>query len=194
MIAAGVTIYTPVNGTFRPTVLLPGTYTSASASTANTSLLAFGTSSTQQVSLGFTGTGTVGSTYSVALAPGLTTYPSPLFEGSPSYTALSTSTNSITNTTTIESFLLSDNMFAVLNVGGTSGSRVVAWEGVADVGNMAAGSGGVTVVSLQSSSCSIPCASGGVCMANSTCVCQPGFTGATCSELCDVSRPWQPWN
>ncbi|KAL8277969.1 hypothetical protein RQP46_009601 [Phenoliferia psychrophenolica] len=183
-LTAGVTVYTPVNGTtFRSTVLLPGTYTSASASasTANTSLLSFGTSSTQQVSLGFTGTGTVGSTYSVALAPGLTTYPSPLFQGAPSYTALSTSTNPLSNSTTIESFLLSDNMFAVLNVGGTSGSRVVAWEGVADVGNMAAGSGGVTVVGLQSSSCSTPCASGGVCMANSTCACQPGFTGATCN-------------
>ena len=191
--SAGVTVYTPVNGTHRATVLLPGTYTSASAVTANTSLLAFGTSSTAQASAGFTGTGSLSSAYTVALQPGLTTYPSPLYEGSPAYTALSTWTGAISNSTEIDSFLLSSNMRAVLSVGGSSGSRVVAWESVANVGNMVGGSGGVKVLSLQSSSCSTPCASGGVCMANSTCVCQPGFTGSTCSafpSLC--ARLWGP--
>lgn len=179
---AGAVVYTPVNSSYRATVLLPGVYTSSSSATANSSLLSFGTSSTIQVSTGFTGTGSLCNAYTVALEAGLTTYPSALFEGTPSYTPLSSSANS-TSTASVKSFLLSSNMWVVLDVGGASGSRVVAWDGVADVGNMVGGSGGVSIVDLQSSSCSTPCASGGVCMSNSTCVCQPGFAGATCSAF-----------
>ena len=153
----------------------------------SSSFLAFGTSSTARTSPGFSSSGTVGSSYTVALLPGLTTYTSPLYKGFASYTPLSNSTNA--TTTSIESFLLSDNVWAVLQVGGTAGRRMVAWDGVADVGNLVGGSGGVEVVDMQSSSCSIPCASGGVCGSNSTCSCSTGFTGATCSkcgEGCEI--------
>lgn len=112
---------------------------------------------------------------------GLTTYSSPLFEGKAAYTSLANTSALNSTATRVESFLLSDNVWAILQVGGSSGSRVVAWDGVADVGNMVGGSGGVSVVSIQGTGCSTPCASGGVCAANSTCACSPGFSGATCS-------------
>ncbi|ORY78467.1 insulin-like growth factor binding protein [Leucosporidium creatinivorum] len=184
-LAAGVTVLTPVNATSRATVLLPGTYTSSSASTANSSLLTFGTASTFEVDAGFSTSGKLGTTFSVSLQTGLTTYSAPLFEGTAAYTSLANTSaiNSTASADSIESFLLSDNVWAILQVGGSSGSRVVAWDGVADVGNMVGGSGGVLVVEIQGTGCTTPCASGGVCVANSTCACSSGFTGSTCSEF-----------
>ncbi|KAI5479323.1 hypothetical protein MNV49_003841 [Pseudohyphozyma bogoriensis] len=166
-LAAGTTIYTPVNSSSRATVLLPGTYTSSSSTTANSSLLTFGTSSTSFTAAGFSTTGTVGSTLSVSLLAGVTTYTGPLFQDTPTYTPLSASSASTNSTGSIESFLLSDNIWAVLTVGGSSGSRVVAWDGVADVGNLPGGSGGVVLEGFQSS----------------TYACATGLFGKTC-EAC----------
>lgn len=178
-LSAGTTVSTPLNKTSRNTLLLPGTYSSASATSANTSLLTFGTWSTSTDSAGFKSSGTLSGTFTVALEPGLVAYSSPLFEGTPTYNRLSATSISVNGT--VASFLLSSNTWAILNVGGDSGSRVVAWTGIADVGNIVGGSGGVSLAGFQSSTCSAPCASGGICLSNSTCACFHGYTGPTCN-------------
>lgn len=70
-----------------------------------------------------------------------------------------------------------------MNIGVSPGVRTVVWKGVSDVGNLGGGgSGGISILDIQSSNCPIPCASGGVCGSNSSCICRAGFTGATCSK------------
>lgn len=189
--AAGVLVATPVNGTSRDTILLPGSYTTKTASSAsgNTSLLSFSASSITSPYAGFSSTGSVSSSFTVARKAGLAAYPSPLYEGDASFVALGTNASAAANASAVESLLLSDNLWAVLNV---DGSRVVIWESVADVGEINGGSGGVYVEEMQSSTCTTACASGGSCTGNGTCACETGWSGTTCSKSLDVlaARLW----
>ncbi len=170
-----------MNSTSRNTILLPGTYTSktASAASGNTSLLSFSSASTSTPYAGFSSSGLLTSSFTVALKAGLVAYPSPLYEGDATFTALGTNATAPANSSAVESLLLSDNMWAVLSV---DGGRVVVWDSVPDVGEINGGSGGVFVREMQSSTCATACASGGSCAGNGTCVCEAGWTGTTCSE------------
>ena len=174
-------VNTPANSTSRNTILLPGTYTSktTASATGNTSLLSFSSSSTSSPYAGFSSSDSLTSSFTVALTAGLVAYPFPLYEGNPSFTALCSNATAAANGSAVESLLLSDNVWAVLNV---DGARVVVWDSVPDVREINGGSGGVYVREMQSSTCTTACASGGSCVGNGTCVCEAGWTGATCSK------------
>lgn len=166
-------------------LLLPGQYTS----TTNPELLhELLTSSSAKFSpsAGF-GNSSAGSSVSlplnVALQPGIAIYPQTLYSGQGSYSGLPSSP--VGNTTipfTASSIALSGNVWAAISAG--SNSRVIMWNSVPDVSQLpATASGSLSLLNLQSSSCSPACSGNGICSASGTCQCPSGFTGASC-EAC----------
>ncbi|KDE04791.1 hypothetical protein MVLG_04755 [Microbotryum lychnidis-dioicae p1A1 Lamole] len=192
-LSAGVYVVSRANGTNTTLVkLLPGTYTSSSSTNANSSLLSFPSStsaSTATPSAGFTSSGTLGSTYTVSLQPGIIAYSSILFQGTPTYLALPATNTSASNSTStslgssISSLLLSNEVYAILHAGS---ERFVVWDGVADVSQWrSVVKNQVTFQQLQSSACATPCASGGTCTGDGRCACATGWAGT----LCDICEP-----
>lgn len=166
-------------------LLLPGQYTS----TTNPELLhELLTSSSAKLSpsTGF-GNSTAGSSVSlplnIALQPGIAIYPQAFYSGQGSYSGLPTSP--VGNTTipfTASSLALSGNVWAAVSAG--SNSRVILWNSVPDVSQLpASASGSLSLLNLQSSSCSPACSGNGICSASGTCQCPSGFTGSSC-EAC----------
>ncbi|KAJ7590656.1 insulin-like growth factor binding protein [Mycena floridula] len=159
-------------------LLLPGQYTS----TTNPLLLhQVLTSSSLKLSpsTGFNSS-TTALPLNVALSPGLSIYSQPLYSGSSGFTQLP-STPFLNSSTDLaaSSLALSPNVWAAI----TSGpDRFVLWNSVPDISQLAI-KGSLSLVDMQSSACSPPCASAGICTASGTCSCAPGFTGASC-EVC----------
>ncbi|SGY76706.1 BQ5605_C005g03509 [Microbotryum silenes-dioicae] len=189
-LSAGVYVVSRANGTNTTLVkLLPGTYTSSSSTNANSSLLSFPSStsaSTATPSAGFTSSGTLGSTYTVSLQPGIIAYSSILFQGTPTYLALPATNTSASNSTStslgssISSLLLSNEVYAILHAGS---ERFVVWDGVADVSQWrSVVKNQVTFQQLQSSACATPCASGGTCTGDGRCACATGWAGTLCGQ------------
>ncbi|POY76568.1 hypothetical protein BMF94_0157 [Rhodotorula taiwanensis] len=196
-LTAGLHVDLPYNGSTWQIALLPGSYTSSSpaftgptASDAPLSSL-FTKPSTASSSNGFSTSGSLGgsasSAFNVAVQPGLVTYSSSLYQGtsvvvSPSSDA-SAANSSVTDLPTeIASLLLSSNTVAIASFANDRSSRLVLWESLHDAGELpsGAGSGGLDIEEVQASGCAKPCSSGGICTANGTCTCLPGFSGQTC--------------
>ncbi|KAG1835502.1 growth factor receptor domain-containing protein [Suillus variegatus] len=165
-------------------LLLPGQYTS----TTNPELLhELLTSSSAKLSPspGF-GNSSAGSSVSlplnIALQPGLAIYPQAFYSGQGSYSSLPTSP--VGNTSipfTASSFALSGNVWAAVSAG--SNSRVILWNSVPDVSQLpASASGSLSLLNLQSSTCSPACSGNGICSASGTCQCSSGFTGSSCES------------
>ncbi|KAG2356313.1 hypothetical protein BDR07DRAFT_1339973 [Suillus spraguei] len=63
-------------------------------------------------------------------------------------------------------------------------SRVILWNSIPDVSQLpASASGSLSLLNLQSSSCSPVCSGDGICSSSGTCQCPSGFTGSSC-EAC----------
>ncbi|GAA5861716.1 hypothetical protein JCM8547_000713 [Rhodosporidiobolus lusitaniae] len=197
-LTAGVLISSAVNGSTQQIALLPGTYSSSSSASSSSSLTnsstvslssaLFSKKATASPSSGFSTSGSLSSSssasYTVSLLAGLTAYTSALYQGDATYLSLPTnysSANSTTSPSGIEAFLLTSSSYAILTLG--ESTRLVVWESLADVGEIkgGSGSGGVSVVDVQSRECTTPCASGGVCASSGKCVCGTGWTGETCN-------------
>jgi EGF-like domain len=62
--------------------------------------------------------------------------------------------------------------------------RVILWNSIPDVSQLpASASGSLSLLNLQSSSCSPVCSGDGICSSSGTCQCPSGFTGSSC-EAC----------
>lgn len=123
----------------------------------------------------------------LALEPGLAIYAEALYSGQSGFTSLP-STPSVNSSTplTAKSIALSSSVWIAAN-SGSSNQRVIIWDSVPDVNQLPLGSSGsLSLVDIQSSACSPPCAGSGVCSASGTCQCAPGFTGSSC-ESCATS-------
>ncbi|KAG0706471.1 growth factor receptor domain-containing protein [Suillus ampliporus] len=165
-------------------LLLPGQYTS----TTNPQLLhelLTSSSASLSASTGF-GNSSTGSSVSlplnVALQPGLAIYPQTFYSGQGSYSSLPTSpVGNASIPITASSVALSGNVWAAVSAG--SNSRVILWNSIPDVSQLpASASGSLSLLNLQSSSCSPPCSGNGVCSASGTCQCPSGFTGSSCQS------------
>jgi len=122
----------------------------------------------------------------LALAPGLVTFPSTFYAGNATFTPAQLTTSNSSTPLTAKSLTLSPNVWIVLRSSSSSNTtnRIIIWDSVPDISQLPpSSSGGLTLVDMQSSTCSPPCAASAFCTAAGTCACAPGFTGASC-EAC----------
>ncbi|KAF8204328.1 insulin-like growth factor binding protein [Mycena galopus ATCC 62051] len=162
-------------------LLLPGQY----SATTNPQLvhdLLTSTHATLSPSPGF-GNSSTTLPLNVAVAPGLAIYAQTLYSGQAAFSSLPTAP--VANSSTplkAESMAMSSSVWVALSVG--SNGRVIFWDSVPDTAQLPLGStGAMSLLDMQSSTCSSPCASSGTCSASGTCTCAPGFNGTSC-ETC----------
>ncbi|KIJ32416.1 hypothetical protein M422DRAFT_35819 [Sphaerobolus stellatus SS14] len=187
------TVNTTLGGTLsvppNPSILLlPGQYTSASQpdllhealSTSQSSLSlspGFSNSSSSQ-------TVTPSLPLTIAVQPGLLSFPERLYQGAPSYTVLPSNRSSLSSTSiTPGSFLPAPNTWAAFT---SSASRLIIWDAIPDFSQLppASISNSFVLSDIQSAACNPTCASTGHCTPSGICACAPGFTGTSC-ETCE---------
>ncbi|KAM0755207.1 growth factor receptor domain-containing protein [Meredithblackwellia eburnea MCA 4105] len=192
---AGVHLTPPSsNTTF---LLLPGIYTPTALLnlTSLASLVSLSRSTIAPLP-GFTTTGTLGSSSAFAVqvqADSFIGFDSPLFAiGSTSFpltTPSNTSTSSLslsstTNSTSIQSILLPSSLPIRLTL--STGQSLFA--SIPDLTflsssttSSSSSSSSIKVLKTESTSCTSPCSTGGICTLAGTCSCASGFTGQTCN-------------
>ncbi|TFY64234.1 hypothetical protein EVJ58_g2762 [Rhodofomes roseus] len=163
--------------------LLPGEYTS----TTNPELLhelLTSSSAALSASDGFSVNKSVSLPFDISLQPGVAVYSGANYSGDASFNALPTnvSTNSTKHLSAGSLALASDVWMSVS--GASSNDRIVLWSSVPDVSQLPSSSLGnsLTLLDIQSTACSSPCSSGGICSTSGKCVCQSGFTGSSCES------------
>ena len=163
--------------------LLPGQYTS----TTNPQLLhdiLISSSATLSPSPGFNLSTVSPLPLNIALQPGIAIYSSPSYAGQAAFSQLP-QTPLINSSIPLpaSSLALSDNIWIAVT-SGSSKSRVIIWDAIPDVSQLPPeASQSLAVTDIQSSLCSPPCSSSGICSASGTCSCLTGFTGSSC-ETC----------
>lgn len=162
--------------------LLPGQYSSSTNPQLLHSLLT--DSSTQYTpSPGFNSSSASSSSlpFDVALQPGFSIYSSPLYGGQASFAPLPQNATNTSSGFSASSLAISDGVWLAVKAG-TSQSRMILWDSIPDTTQIN-GLTGLTLVDMQSSSCSTPCSSAGLCTTSGKCSCFAGFTGESC-ETC----------
>ncbi|EPQ50569.1 growth factor receptor domain-containing protein [Gloeophyllum trabeum ATCC 11539] len=164
-------------------LLLPGEYTS----TTNPQLLhnvLTSSSASLSPSPGFNSS-SVSLPLNVALEPGLAIYSESLYSGQAGFSSLPTTPvgNSSSGTPlSASSLALSSNVWAAVS-SGSSNNRIILWDSVPDVSQLPSGTAGsLSLLDIESASCSPPCSGSGVCSASGTCTCPSGFTGSSCES------------
>ncbi|PPQ70064.1 hypothetical protein CVT24_003808 [Panaeolus cyanescens] len=164
--------------------LLPGQYTS----TTNPQLLhnmLTSPSASLSPSAGFDSASLSSLPLNLDLDPGLAIYSNARYSGQAAFTALPTTLINSSSPLAASSFVLSNNVWAAVSVGPSS-ERIVFWDAVPDVAQLPPSvAQSLTLVDLQSASCSPSCAGNSVCSSSGTCTCPTGFTGSSC-ETCDT--------
>ena len=176
-------------------LLLPGQYTSNVQPTGLSQSLTSATS-TLTFTTGFSNSTapiTPSLPLNIALLPGLLKYSSDRYAGDPTFIPLPQSVNSTFNPTSINgSVILAVNTVATIEADNNGAkNRIVLWDTVPYISQLPYSmAGDLQVLSLQSTTCSPACSSSAVCSTAGTCLCRPGFTGASC-EAC-ASGFWGP--
>ncbi|VDB84516.1 unnamed protein product [Peniophora sp. CBMAI 1063] len=117
----------------------------------------------------------------VALQPGFSIYSSPLYAGQASFAPLPQNATNTSSGFSASSLAISDGVWLAVKAG-TSQSRMILWDSIPDTSQIN-GLTSLTLVDMQSSSCSTPCSSAGLCTTSGKCSCPTGFTGESC-ETC----------
>ncbi|KAF8481423.1 hypothetical protein JB92DRAFT_3038461 [Gautieria morchelliformis] len=177
----GATLNIPSNPSI---LLLPGQYTSSSQPQLLHDAL-----SSQQASLslpsGFSNSSTSSSAPSlpltIALQPGVLSYPQPLYRGQSAFTQLPAGANRTTASIPPGSFLVAPNTWAALT---SSNTRIIVWDAIPDFSQLPSSSAGgaLSLSDIQSAACSPPCASTGTCSTSGQCSCPVGFAGQSCES------------
>ncbi|KAH7107233.1 growth factor receptor domain-containing protein [Auriculariales sp. MPI-PUGE-AT-0066] len=176
-------------------VLLPGTYAS-NISPDNLRTTLSNTASRLNYATGFaptnaTGAQSIAFPVTIALQPGFLSTSASLFRGQTQFHSVPATTAAVNETRGVTaeaggSLVLSSNVWAAFTTG-SADSRLVVWDSVADLAQLPSGAGQskLTLVDLQSTTCTPSCSGNGVCTAAGTCVCPEGsgFTGKSC-ETC----------
>ncbi|KAF9484961.1 growth factor receptor domain-containing protein [Pholiota conissans] len=161
--------------------LLPGQYTDATNPQLLHNLLT-SSSATLAPSPGFSNATSLSLPLDLALEPGLSIYTGSRYSGQPTFSPLPSAPFGNTSTPlSAGSLSLSTNVWAAVSLGNT---RIVLWEAVPDISQLAKGATpALSLLDMQSASCSPACSGSGVCSVNGTCTCPPGFAGSAC-ETC----------
>ncbi|KDQ18608.1 hypothetical protein BOTBODRAFT_28987 [Botryobasidium botryosum FD-172 SS1] len=189
----GLTTGATLSSSSESFILLPDTYDSASATKIPPALLAALTASKSTLNVP-SSSGLVSTSNSSKISlpltisplPGVTTFSGSFFTQQTLYTDIANATNlplSLLNRPS--SLILPQGVWAVLGASG-SGDRVVLWSSVSDLSQLPSSSlssNSLSLLNLQSSSCSTPCSSHGSCSpSSSTCTCPPNFAGTACES------------
>ncbi|KAJ7750288.1 hypothetical protein B0H16DRAFT_1691637 [Mycena metata] len=164
-------------------LLLPGQYTA----TTNPQLvhdLLTSSHATLSPNPGFGNSSASTLPLNVAVAPGLAIYANSLYSGKAAFSPLPSVpvSNGAGTPLSAESMALASSVWVALSFG--SNGRVIVWDSVPDTAQLPLGNtGSMSLLDMQSSTCSPPCASSGTCSASGTCTCAPGFNGTSC-ETC----------
>ncbi|KAF7294566.1 Extracellular matrix protein FRAS1 [Mycena indigotica] len=163
-------------------LLLPGQYTT----TTNPQLvhdLLTSPHATLNPTPGFGSNSTPSLPLNVAVSPGLAIYSQSLYSGKSAFSGLPS--GPVANSSTplnAQSMALASNIWAAVSVG--SNGRVIIWDSVPDTSQLpSSNTGSMTLLDMQSATCSSPCSSSGTCSSTGTCTCAPGFNGTSC-ETC----------
>lgn len=163
--------------------LLPGQYTSTTNPQLLHNLLT-SSSATLSGSPGFQSASLSSLPINLQLEPGVAVYSQRLYSGQAAFSQLPSAP--LTNTSTplaANAIALASNVWIAVT---SSSSRVILWESVPDVTQLpSSASGSLSLVDIQSSSCSPPCSGAGVCSASGSCTCPTGFTGTSCESCAD---------
>lgn len=117
----------------------------------------------------------------VQLQPGLATYPQARYSGNASFKALPSTAGNISTPLNAGSLAISNNVWAAVSTG--NNNRVILWSSVPDVAQLpTSASGSLSLLALESSTCSPPCAGNAVCTTSGTCSCPTGFSGSSCEQ------------
>lgn len=168
-------------GSSTPITLLPGVY----ETTTNPQLLhdALTSSSTSLISSpGFTNSTSISLPLNLALQAGASIYSGSLYSGQAAFSSLPT-TPLINSSTPIpaKALVLSSSVWIALKTGSTD--RVIVWDAIPDVGQLPqSDQGPLSLLDIQSSSCTPGCSASGVCTSSGTCQCSAGFTGVSCES------------
>lgn len=123
----------------------------------------------------------VSQTLIISLSPGLVAYDQELYSGTSTYLELPSAPMNATPLSA-KSLTLSKNVWMAVTFD-SSASFVVFRDSLPRISQLPKNlSGTFTIIDLQSSTCSPPCSSGGVCSASNTCSCVKGFTGSFCEN------------
>ena len=157
--------------------LLPGQYTT----TTNPQLLHnYLTSSATLVgSPGFQSGPLPSLPLSLRLQPGLAIYPQSLYSGQPSYGQLPSSPLNTSTPLPGNSIAISSNVWVAVS---SNNQRIILWDSIPDISHLPY-TGSLSLLDIQSTTCSPPCSGSGVCSASGNCTCSTGFNGTSC-ELC----------
>ncbi|KAK7063843.1 extracellular matrix protein FRAS1 [Favolaschia claudopus] len=163
-------------------LLLPGQYTA----TTNPQLvhdLLTSSHATLAPHPGFANASAPALPLNVEVAPGLAIYAQSLYSGQAAFSSLPSAP--VFNSSTplkAESLAMASSVWVALSFG--SNGRAVLWDSVPDIAQLPQrNTGSISLLDMQSSTCSPPCASSGTCSASGTCTCAPGFNGTSC-ETC----------
>lgn len=157
---------------------------STSANSSSSILTPFFDSVSEVNTTGFTSRPTGGKSLSVSLDlddEQLLAYSSPFYSGS------STILQQSSKNQKARSFLISDKTFVVVDFdpSNSKSEAVVLYAGVADTSQWSLSldsDGKIDIQTIQSTTCTTPCSSHGVCASDGSCKCDKGFTGKTCSK------------
>ena len=116
--------------------------------------------------------------FTVALMPGVLSYPQSLYRGQSTFTQLSAGPNRTTTTVPPGSFLVAPNTWAALT---SSNTRIIVRDLIPDLTQLPLSSvgGTLSLTDIQSMACSSRYASTGTYLASGQCSCVPGFTGSS---------------
>ncbi|TFK72872.1 hypothetical protein BDN72DRAFT_869384 [Pluteus cervinus] len=164
--------------------LLPGQYTSSTSPQLLHDLLT-SSSASLTPSPGFNTTSAVQLPLNLALQPGFTSYSGSKYSGQASFSSLSNTTSNSALPSDTNAIALSSNVWVALASRSSNNTRVVLWDSVPDISQLPQSNllNSLSVIDIQSTTCSPPCAGSGVCSASGTCICPAGFTGSSC-ETC----------
>jgi hypothetical protein len=129
----------------------------------------------------------------LSISPGMTVYDGILYSGQASYSGFPETPHDANASPTqigAASFILSDNVYAVLGGSNGGGDRIVVWDSVPDTAQLPFFSSSsssppatLNIFDISSTTCNPTCSSSGVCSpTTNTCVCAPGFTGTSCES------------
>jgi hypothetical protein len=162
-------------------LLLPGQYTSTTSPQLLHDLLTSTTASLSP-SPGFQNSSSVSLPLNVALQPGLVAFPESLYSGHAEFAAVpSLPPSNASQPLSSNSLAISPGVWVAVNT--NSNNRLIIWDSLPDIAQLPSDSSGpLSLLDIESSSCSPPCASSGVCSPSGTCSCASGYTGASCES------------